>query len=62
MDEKIEIDAEKQVIKFRRKPAKTGRNYCFFIPISYIRNGLVDPDKEYTIYLSPADNDSDDSS
>jgi len=42
---------EKAVIKFRRKPAKMGVDYIFWIPRTYIRNGLVDPSIEYEIYL-----------
>ena len=42
---------EKAVIKFRRKPAKMGADYIFWIPRTYIRNGLVDPTVEYEIYL-----------
>jgi hypothetical protein len=42
---------ETAVIKFRRKPAKMGADYIFWIPRTYIRNGLVDPTVEYEVYL-----------
>ena len=42
---------ETAVVKFRRKPAKMGADYIFWIPRTYIRNGLVDPAVEYEIYL-----------
>lgn len=42
---------ETAVIRFRRKPAKMGADYIFWIPRTYIRNGLVDPTVEYEVYL-----------
>jgi hypothetical protein len=42
---------ETAVVKFRRKPAKMGADYIFWIPRTYIRNGLVDPNVEYDLYL-----------
>jgi hypothetical protein len=42
---------ETATIKFRRKPAKMGADYIFWIPRTYIRNGLVDPSVEYEVYL-----------
>lgn len=57
MDQNNDIDFEKKTIKFKRKPAKTGRNYAFYIPQAYIKNGLIDLNKEYTVYLSPVENE-----
>ena len=42
---------ETAVVRFRRKPAKMGADYIFWIPRTYIRNGLVDPTVEYEVYL-----------
>lgn len=42
----------KQIIKFRKKPAKAGRVYCFYIPASYINNGLIDPKKHYDVFIA----------
>jgi hypothetical protein len=39
------------ILKFTRKPAKMGNDYMFWIPRVYVRNGLVDPNAEYDIYL-----------
>jgi hypothetical protein len=45
---------ETAVVKFRRKPAKMGADFIFWIPRTYIRNGLVDPNVEYEVYLKRA--------
>ncbi len=42
---------EQGIVKFRRKPAKMGQDYIFWIPRVYIKNGLVDPRCEYDVYL-----------
>jgi len=42
---------EQGFVKFKRKPAKMGDDYIFWIPRVYIKNGLVDPNAEYEIYL-----------
>ncbi len=42
---------EQGIVKFTRKPAKMGDDYIFWIPRVYIRNGLVDTNCEYEIYL-----------
>lgn len=39
------------LVKFRRKPAKTGPEYIFVIPRNFIKNGLIAPEKKYEIYL-----------
>jgi hypothetical protein len=41
-------------IKFTKKPAKHGGYYIFHIPNSYIKNGLIDPEKIYTVYIEEA--------
>jgi hypothetical protein len=48
----IKIEVEKKAIKFTRKPAKQGNYYIFSIPSQFIKEGLIDPEKEYTIYVS----------
>lgn len=47
----VDIDLDKQVVQFLRKPAKTGRNYIFVIPANYIKNGLIDVNKTYRIFV-----------
>jgi len=42
---------EQGFVKFTRKPARMGEDHIFWIPRVYIRNGLVDPDAEYEVYL-----------
>jgi len=42
---------DKEIVTFRRKPAKSGVNYIIWIPRDLIRKGLVDPDAEYEVYL-----------
>jgi len=42
---------EQGFVKFIRKPAKMGDDYIFWIPRVYIKNGLVDPEAEYEIFL-----------
>jgi|SRR5271157_248811 len=42
---------EQGIIKFTRKPAKMGEDFIFWIPRVYIKNGLVDPNVEYEVYL-----------
>ncbi|MEX2755251.1 MAG: hypothetical protein Q6365_007630 [Candidatus Sigynarchaeota archaeon] len=41
----------KQTIKFKKKPAKMGADHCFWIPRSFIKNGLIDVTKTYEVYL-----------
>lgn len=50
MDEE-NISLRKKVIKFSKKPAKHGNYYIFHIPNSFIKEGLIDPNKKYTVYL-----------
>lgn len=38
-------------VKFKRKPAKTGPEYIFVIPRSFVKNGLINPNRTYEIYL-----------
>jgi len=42
---------EQGIVKFTRKPAKMGEDFIFWIPRVYIRNGLVDPNVEYEVYI-----------
>ncbi len=46
-----ETTLEKGYVMFKRKPAKMGEDYIFWIPRVYVRNGLVDTTCEYEIYL-----------
>ncbi len=39
------------IVRFTRKPAKSGVNYLIWIPRALVRDGLVDPNAEYEIYL-----------
>ncbi|MEX2717089.1 MAG: hypothetical protein Q6370_012370 [Candidatus Sigynarchaeota archaeon] len=41
----------RETVKFKRKPAKTGPEYIFVIPRSFVKNGLIDPNKTYEVYL-----------
>nr|MDO8113058.1 hypothetical protein [Candidatus Sigynarchaeota archaeon] len=42
---------EQGFVKFTRKPAKMGEDHIFWIPRVYLKNGLVDPNAEYEVYL-----------
>jgi len=42
---------EQGFVKFTRKPAKMGDDHIFWIPRVYLKNGLVDPNAEYEVYL-----------
>lgn len=55
--EKENISLKKQIIKFTKKPAKHGNYYIFHIPNSFIKEGLVNPDRKYTIYLEEHEED-----
>ncbi|KKN33207.1 hypothetical protein LCGC14_0806020 [marine sediment metagenome] len=55
--EKEDIHLKKKVIKFSKKPAKHGDYYIFHIPNSFIKEGLVDPSKKYTVYLEEHEED-----
>ena len=46
-----DIEFDKKIIQFTKKPAKHGDYYIFHIPNSFIKEGLIDPHKEYTVYL-----------
>jgi hypothetical protein len=46
-----EFTLEKGYVMFKRKPAKMGEDYIFWIPRVYVRNRLVDPSSEYDIFL-----------
>ena len=50
MDEE-NISLKRKVIKFSKKPAKHGNYYIFHIPNSFIKEGLIDPNKKYIVYL-----------
>jgi len=55
--EKEEISLNKKIIKFSKKPAKHGNYYIFHIPNSFIKEGLINPDKIYTVYLEEHEED-----
>lgn len=41
-----------KMISFERKPAKQSkRQYILTIPFVYIKNGIIDPKKNYKIYM-----------
>jgi hypothetical protein len=42
---------EQGIVKFTRKPAKMGEDYILWIPRVYVKNGLVDHDVTYEIFL-----------
>nr|MDO8113029.1 hypothetical protein [Candidatus Sigynarchaeota archaeon] len=42
---------EQGFVMFKRKPAKMGDDHIFWIPRVYLRNGLVDPNAEYEVFL-----------
>ncbi len=46
-----EFSIERGFIKFKRKPAKSGDAYMFWIPASYIKNGLIDVGEEYDVFV-----------
>ena len=48
----IEIDFK---TVFNRKPVKIGAQYHFSIPRNMIRNGIIDPDKYYEIWIKEFD-------
>jgi len=53
------IEFEKKVVKFIKKPTKGSNNrYYFHIPKNFIDFGLIDPDKTYTVYISPISSES----
>jgi len=54
MEDDENIILKRQVIKFTKRPAKHGDYYIFHIPNSFIKEGLIDPEKEYTVYLEEA--------
>jgi hypothetical protein len=39
------------LITFKKKPAKQGKDFMFWIPRTYITNGLIKPDRTYEIFL-----------
>jgi len=39
------------LITFKKKPAKQGKDYMFWIPRTFITNGLIKPGTIYEIYL-----------
>lgn len=44
----------REFLRFKRKPAKQGDFYSFFIPKVYVDNGLIDPNEEYYVYVKLA--------
>jgi hypothetical protein len=50
MDEE-NSDIIKKAIKFKRKPAKTGKRYVINLPSIYMENGVINPEITYTIYM-----------
>lgn len=55
----VSKDKIKNLIRFKKKPIKTSRDsYVFWIPKQYVSNGLIDPEKEYWVYIEETnDND-----
>lgn len=47
----MEEDFLHGIIKFKKKPGKQGKDYCFWIPRTYITNGLIKPGTTYEIFL-----------
>jgi len=39
------------VVKFIRKPAKMGEDFILWLPRVYIRNGIIDVNAEYEIFM-----------
>jgi hypothetical protein len=58
MDNKIDIKFEKEVISFETSPTKSGPRYYFNIPIVYIKNQQLNPEKKYKITVYEIDNNS----
>ncbi|HME50880.1 MAG TPA: hypothetical protein VKM55_01560 [Candidatus Lokiarchaeia archaeon] len=48
---KTSSQANRKFVRFSRKPAKMGQDYIISIPRLYIRNGIVDPNETYEIYM-----------
>ena len=46
-----EIKVDKILLSFVAKPSKKGPQYYFSIPIAYIRDGHINHDKTYRLYL-----------
>jgi len=46
---------EKLIYKIIKKPTKKGKNYYFNIPIEFIRNERINPDKKYEIIVFEID-------
>nr|MDO8085654.1 hypothetical protein [Candidatus Sigynarchaeum springense] len=47
----VEPPRYKGIVTFQRKPAKTSVNYIIWIPRQLVREGHIDPDAEYEVYL-----------
>lgn len=46
----------KEVIRILdKKLAKSGPDYMIILPRNYIKNGIIDPDKIYDVYLVEKD-------
>jgi len=44
------IEVDKITLSFVSKPTKKGPQYYFNIPITYIKDGHISPEKKYRIY------------
>jgi hypothetical protein len=44
-----EIDATAKPVTFKRKPAKQGADWMFYIPRVYVENGIIDPNRAYKV-------------
>jgi hypothetical protein len=45
------LTLENGFLHLKKKPSKMGEDRIFWIPREFIKNGLVDPDAEYHLYL-----------
>ena len=46
-----DIKVDKILLSFVGKPSKKGPQYYFNIPITYIKDKHINPEKSYRIYL-----------
>ena len=45
---------DEAIVTFRRKPTKSGVHHCIWIPRQLVREGRIDPDAEYEVFLRKA--------
>ena len=46
----VGIETDKIILSFIAKPSKKGPQYYFNIPITYIKDGHIKPERKYRIY------------